>query len=591
MGMTLRLSVRRWLAGALFVASASAQAQQEVGSGGDPVQLMFGKARVDALSVLAAFAAHAGEADLPSHFTPPVLDQLLRTIDGAPVYLAMYPDLHDALHKFFDPEIEPIVQSTCARTSLPDEPPSLIRFSLPKCRLALTDGGEEIAVVTLLHETSHHFGLDDSPASEQLAWDVGNQLHAYWQLLRDRTKPHWVPTTLDRAPSARAQHSTTVLTAGDEMSQVLVWGGCNYAALPDRESCERYLDSGAILTVTGQGDDLETTWEELPVPAGVEGRKLHTAAYTGVSAPAGIAGHRPGKVLIWGGCNGPDASCSQFPANGGLYDVATGEWSVLAPPDGVRGRIYHTGVWTDDGLLILGGLGAGRQVLGDAYRVRVPASGAPEWVREPVPEALAARYGHSTAVSSDGVFIWGGCARRGSVICLEYRNDGLAYVGGRWITLQAPAWLQARAFHAAAIVGKQMLIWGGSDGLQTVLSDGAILDFSAADPAAWTWVPIPANLPRGETGRSLYGLSATTGGVIVFGGEAGRRELRQTALTLDWLSGAPSQQSWRVVETDTDPIARKDHSQALLPQGLLVWGGYGADETYLPTGAVLTQLP
>ena len=130
-----------------------------------------------------------------------------------------------------------------------------------------------------------------------------------------------------------------------------------------------------------------------------------------------------------------------------------------------------------------------------------------------------------------------------------------------------------------------MVVWGGKNGFRSALADGAILD-----SRTWEWTLIPSFLPEGERGRFFHGATVSDTGLYIFGGESGLKDFKASVLKFDWLTDDPSQQSWTVVPTDTQPIGRKWHTQLSLPQGLLIWGGYGANETYLPTGALLRNL-
>ena len=557
--------------GSLVVAAQVARAQQEVGNGGDPVQLMFSKGRIDARTILRTFSAKAPGEHGADTFDSDVLDFLSRTVAGEPMPKALERDILDAPHLFFDPQVSPIVQSTCARTNLPDLPQQTIRFALPLCRNVLTEAGEGLVPVILIHEATHHFGVGGLPEDENFAWRVGQQLQAYWERTRDLARPHWSNLPLSGAPSARYDHASVALGTTTTQSRVFIWGGCNYSTLPDRESCAQFLNTGAILDVA----DGAASWSALP-PAPVDGRRR-----PGVAAVRDATDNVT-EVILWGGCNGPDASCDRYPKDGLRLDVAAGQWSTFSTPDGILGRMDHTLVPWTDGLLVYGGRTADQVVLGDAYLL----SGS-EWRPLAVPENAKGRFGHSTVSFGDQVIVFGGCAQQGLVTCTEYLNDGFVVTREGVRMLPPIPWsFRGRAFHGAAVVNRHMIVWGGQSGFRDALDDGAIYDFDKE-----TWSEVPGGLlPRGESGRMFPQMSASAHGALVFGGQSGEGQLLQTVLQLKWNEERPDQQSWQRVETDTSPIGRKGHSQHRIPQGLVIWGGYGADQTFLPTGAVLKQM-
>jgi len=130
--------------------------------------------------------------------------------------------------------------------------------------------------------------------------------------------------------------------------------------------------------------------------------------------------------------------------------------------------------------------------------------------RDIPPAPIKGRIWHSAVWTGDELIVWGG---RGPD---EAYNDGAAYdpVKNTWRVI-APAPLSPRIDHAAVWMGKQMLVWGGRiDGAPstTYFADGATYD-----PRTNTWERV-AGSPMSARARVAAVWSTTTGEAILWGG-------------------------------------------------------------------------
>jgi N-acetylneuraminic acid mutarotase len=564
----------------IFAISSHANAQhgggQEVGNGGDPLHLMFRKARVDSVQVLRTFAVKIAAGDaVRAHFKPDVYEFLLDQTAGQLRHNLIASDIAASEHLFFDPTITDIEQSTCARTNIPGLPATTIRFSLPYCRTALTANGEDYALKVLIHESIHHFGIGGSTNEEAFAWDVAEQLFGFWQTEQAISGPHWKALPLAVAPSARYESATATLDNG-----MFIWGGCNYSQLPHRESCEKFLGTGAILSLNSAGP----TWQELPNEDAPSGRKQAKAVFTGNHEEPALSQ----KIIVYGGCTGTNSACEHFLSDGGVFDVKSKSWQQLPEVAGSAGRIQHTVVWTGADMIVYGGLGAGQEALSDLWLLSLNSDQTLKWTHVPVPTAYRGRYGHTATWTGAKMIVFGGCAQPGLLRCREKLKDGFSFDPVTKSFSPIPeALIDGRLYHSAIWTGTDLIIWGGQKDFNAAHNDGAILHL---DGEQSKWTEISAILPQGEaSGRYHHQASWTGSSMLVYGGEATSGNMIASTLSFRYLEDEPTQQSWSLVDTKAVPIARKGHAQAWLDGYLVIWGGYGDDHTFLPTGAILTK--
>jgi Kelch motif protein len=131
----------------------------------------------------------------------------------------------------------------------------------------------------------------------------------------------WIATATVNAPGPREGHKA--VWTGSEM---VVWGGYDSS----------YLNTG------GRYDPSSNTWiatSSVNVPTG---RASHTAVWTGT------------EMIVWGGhfFDGDD----HYLNSGGRYSPLTNSWIATSMTHGLAPRISHSAVWSDNQMLIWGGL-------------------------------------------------------------------------------------------------------------------------------------------------------------------------------------------------------------------------------------------
>jgi hypothetical protein len=599
--------------------TTAAAAQHDVGNGGDPLMLIFTKARADAhlmLRVVAATGVPEGiDADVRDFLTEIDPPSGLRRIE------ALADDVKSSQQKWHEGDV---FHDRCAATNMTSLPPGdrlTVHLSLPRCRTVLlgTAAGESEAARLLIHEGTHHFGIGGSDAEEDKASRIAGAVYALWLAQRQAGEPIWTETALQDVPEARYQHTAVWTGDGDDPDvhgKLIIWGGCNYSKLPNKEDCAHYLSSGGRLAVSRRAPDgtLPTTkWEPLDDSTAPLGRSLHTAVWTGESSEP-LARR---KMIVFGGCRGDDVACDQAfavtacPGGNGrdcddpakdraIYDAATNTWRDAATERAPSPRVMHTAVWTGREMIVWGGLEGWRNAaiedrpLGDGGRLafvdaRTDAlypKGSWQAI-EPGVDASAPspRFGHTATWTGKEMIVWGGCERPGLLGCTRYFDDGAAYDpgandgAGSWRRL-APSGIEARVDHSAAWTGRFLIVWGGRN------ASGPLASGAAYDSVTGQWSRLPSLLPPGELGR--YAQQAAWDGLqgrmVVWGGQQGGDVFPTSTLLL--VRDVDGAWRWRVAPTAVAPIGRKGHASAWVRDALLVWGGFAADDTFVYTGGL-----
>lgn len=169
-----------------------------------------------------------------------------------------------------------------------------------------------------------------------------------------------------------------------------------------------------------------------------------------------------------------------------------------------------------------------------------------------LPDApIQARRDHVAVWTGKEMLIWGGTDGE------QDFDDGAAYdpAAGTWRTIPA-APIEGRADASAAWTGDRMLVWGGSD-----LTDGAELD-----PATGQWT----KLPKSPLVARLGSTTVWTGQeMIVWGGEnVAKNEFVDLA---DGAAYDPVERTWRKIAPG--PSAREEHTAVWTGSHMIVWGG------------------
>jgi hypothetical protein len=303
--------------------------------GGDPIKLLFSEARMIVLSKLDAISEAAFNANMSA--------------DVAAWFIQNHVDLAEDVrlspHRWTE---EP--RTYCASTNMERHAP--IYFSAITCRERIWTA--EDAVKILVHESTHHLGVDSEERADQLAVAFsslrGAGFWAEWNrddipdLARGPSDPFYVGGRLILTGRSETPQCSGKITASGydiwtnkwvaisppgnltdrrestvaglgSRNQVLYWGGvCRDG------SSENFLADGFIY------DPIADSWE--------------TTENTGAPAPRAnaLSSFANGEVFIWGG-----RDVSGWRADGGMYSLASKSWRVIssvgAPPSMAASRM------------------------------------------------------------------------------------------------------------------------------------------------------------------------------------------------------------------------------------------------------------
>ncbi len=221
----------------------------------------------------------------------------------------------------------------------------------------------------------------------------------------------------------------------------------------------------------------------------------------------------------------------------------------------------HTAVWTGSEMIVWWG---GDQDAGGRYD---PATDTWRPVPAPATFTLLARTLHSAVWTGTEMIVWGG----------ELGNQTATNTGGRynpttstWSTISSGANApSARWGHTVVWTGASMIVWGGSQDLNTVLNSGGIYN-----PATDTWSATTTT--KAPTPRQGHTAVWTGSEMIVWGGgdNTGARY-------------NPATNSWKAIRDSGPgvPEGRLNHVAVWSGTEMVVWGGIsGTTSLPLNTG-------
>lgn len=525
----------------------------EVGNPGDPVQLMMSQARDDARVMLVRVKA----ADIDD-----------KTGDLQDWYAANVDRWHDAVRDSKHVWIDDL-PGHCASAVQAEV---TIYFYFTSCQQSVKNPSDAIKLI--LHESIHLLGIQD----ESFADDMANAVYAAWGNIVANQQARWRETSPLGAPIERAAHASVFFIDEGGNRQLFVYGGCNENSGTAIE-CSTYLGDAGIYNI-----DLDS-WTPIPEPTlALPPQELRRAFASAVHT--GNVGLAAGKIIIFGGCSGEDAICSEAYGSLLIYDLKLGEWSMrTANSAGPEGRIRHHAFWAGDHMLVWGGISepaaAGRGIsMSDTWKLD-PVTW--QWtetgmVNPPSPRrfSTATLIPRTSQFDSPRLMIFGGCDRQVGQYCPNYFNDGaiLDLGTGKWQKLALPA-IKARGQHSAVWTGDKVLIFGGQY-KSTSLSDGFLFD-----PSDHKVELISSLLSEGR-----YGHSAIWAGdrMIVWGGRSTFQEYA-VGVKEYYLPGLSFPFGhWTEVTAPASPVARWMHTGIWTGDSLLIWGGASEFRSYLNSG-------
>jgi N-acetylneuraminic acid mutarotase len=237
--------------------------------------------------------------------------------------------------------------------------------------------------------------------------------------------------------------------------------------------------------------------------------------------------------------------------------------TTTGPPDG---RYGHTAIWTGSEMIVWGG---GEYFVYPYLFVR--NSGArynpstDTWTATNTSNAPTGRVAHTAVWTGTEMIIWGGADGLFSVINTGGRYNPNSDSWTATSTISAPT---ARVGHVAVWTGSEMIVWGGTGPLDTG---------GRYNPNTDSWTATSTtNAPAARYGPTAMWTGSE---MIVWGG----------ADDLPGLNTGgrynPITNSWTATSTANAPTARYEHAAVWTGTEMIIWGGYDIENNqYLNTG-------
>jgi N-acetylneuraminic acid mutarotase len=341
-------------------------------------------------------------------------------------------------------------------------------------------------------------------------------------------------------PSARIFHS--MVWTGSEL---IVWGG---------ESSSGYRNDGA------RYDPSTDTWTAMATPPAavlpISHRSRCATVWTGT------------EMIVWGGVGGTTSFA--ILSDGARYNPSTDTWSSISQNGACpQARYFPEAAWTGSQMLVWGGLDATYQLINDggAYNLAQDT-----WSTVPTQGAPCPRWWPSSTWTGTHMVIWGGFDS------VSFFSDGAMYdpVGGAWSPTLG---LSARSLMSTCLAGTEAFFWGGYDGA-TYLRSGGLYD---PGQNRWRAVPIDGAPTARSYATAVYTAGAPTGQIVIWGGNDGVQSL------LSGGRYTPSTGAWSAVNNTVvsgHPKARYAHTAVWTGSRMIVWGGNVDSITLLADGEI-----
>ncbi len=256
-------------------------------------------------------------------------------------------------------------------------------------------------------------------------------------------------------------------------------------------------------------------------------------------------------VLVFGG----GKPATSVTTNARRYDPATDTWQAMASPN--PGRFEPVALWTGSRVIVWGGAnqtGTGLKS-GQLYD-----PGTDKWTLMDAGGAPPGTIGSAAALAGSKMYYFGG--RTGTA----YSDDLHVYdvATNKWGKVGDVGGAGARADAFMTHVGGKLLIWGGRDATQKVLSTGGIYDI-----ASKVYTALPAGT-LGARAAVLYesGWLAKAGNLVILLGGVGTSGVVTSGATFDFNSlTATTGPTWAPAGDHLRGIA------GFSGQEFIVWGG------------------
>ena len=223
----------------------------------------------------------------------------------------------------------------------------------------------------------------------------------------------------------------------------------------------------------------------------------------------------------------------------------------------LRGRIFHTAVWTYSEMIVWGG-GSEHQFyndggLYDPYKDR--------WRAMTEEGAPSPRWAHAAVWTGTEMLVWGG---RSNFAAQDHKNDGALYnpTTNTWRAISTQGAPTPRSQMAAVWTGTEFMVWGGvGDGGECPASGGSY------NPQTDSWTSLA--MDGAPEGRAEPACVWTGSEFIVWGGllQGGTRSAGTGGIY------NPDAKKWRPLPMDGAPKSARGVQSVWTGSEMLVWGG------------------
>ena len=341
---------------------------------------------------------------------------------------------------------------------------------------------------------------------------------------------------------------------GGRSNQALVWTGSKMIYWGGMDLAVPLLASG------GESyDPLTASWTPVTTTNAPTGGLNPLAVWTG------------SEMIIWGGGNG----ITTFD-RGGRYNPISDTWTTMTMTGAPQARTNTPAFWTGSEMIFYGGMHAIHEYLTDGARYNPQSD---HWTALSQAGAPGSRSGSTVVWTGTQLVVWGGREENGSSTPGNFLNDGARYdlASDTWTPITTTQAAAARANHVAVWTGSVMIVWGGEDG-SGLRSDGGIYD-----PASDTWSALPAGLPGAPAARSSAFAAWTGRQMLVYGGSDGSQLLKDGALF------DPQAATWQALASENAPLDVITPAAVWTGRQMLLWGGkYISFRNYTGSGATWT---
>ncbi|MFM2178912.1 MAG: hypothetical protein RL015_3010 [Verrucomicrobiota bacterium] len=270
-----------------------------------------------------------------------------------------------------------------------------------------------------------------------------------------------------------------------------------------------------------------------------------------VGSPIPRTGHTAvwtnNEMIVWGGID----SSSNYLDSGGRYNPIISTWETVKLIDAPTPRASHTAIWTGSEMIVWGGKRAGSNGYHNNGARYNPTNDS--WIPITNVGSIEPRALHTAIWTGSEMIIWGGFDGVNNL------NSGARYKpsNNSWSTVSSDGAPAASSSHYAIWTGTEMIIWGGS-------SNG-----SRYDPTTNTWTALSTNgQPSIPSNRSYTSVIWTGTEMIVWGG----RDNSNASLN-DGFRYNPLSDTWTTISKTNAPSARYNHSAIWTGIEMIIYGG------------------